>query len=418
MHVCGNAVMGKNSYNNVIINGMVLAEDGKKMAKKLKNYPDPEYLFGKYGTDAYRLYLLASPGVRAEPVRFSEKGVEQVYKDFTASISNAYKFFETYANVDKRSTDNTTLYFMRHAKADGQAIESPLVEQGIQAMQDPTFIENVLRIHPDIIYTSPSLRGKDTAKEVANIMKVYRDKKVKIKVDARLRSGDLPAGRHGSMDTIGIYKKLIKKGAGQTILIISHDINFNELRPTLYTTKASLKNLEAVKLPTYSIDNELDKWILAELNNLGLQFEQEMNKYFLDTSAKLVLGFIEKLNNRFIRRSRRRFRASGMDQDKRSAFNTLFEVLQGYLKLCAPFAPFITEHIYLQLQKFIHPNPSIPSNPSIHLEHLPLFSDKYINKQLLEEIAIVRKVISLGLFIRSKNKMAVKQPLAKMQIRL
>lgn len=73
MHVCGNAVMKKNSFNNVIINGLVLAEDGKKMSKKLKNYPDPAYLFGKYGTDAYRLYLLASPGVRAEPVRFSEK---------------------------------------------------------------------------------------------------------------------------------------------------------------------------------------------------------------------------------------------------------------------------------------------------------------------------------------------------------
>jgi len=48
MHVVGNAVMGKNSFNNVIVNGMVLAEDGKKMAKKLKNYPDPEYLFFRY----------------------------------------------------------------------------------------------------------------------------------------------------------------------------------------------------------------------------------------------------------------------------------------------------------------------------------------------------------------------------------
>jgi len=73
MHVVGNAVMKKNSFNNVIINGLILAEDGKKMSKKLNNYPDPEKLFGKYGTDAYRLYLLASPGVRAEAVRFSEK---------------------------------------------------------------------------------------------------------------------------------------------------------------------------------------------------------------------------------------------------------------------------------------------------------------------------------------------------------
>ncbi len=411
MHVVGNAIMKKNSFNNVIINGLVLAEDGKKMAKKLKNYPDPEYLFGKYGTDAYRLYLLSSPGVRAEAVRFSEKWVEQIYKDFTASILNAYKFFETYANVDKWTTENTSLYFMRHAKANGLLLDHPLAEEGIQAMKDPKFIENVLRIHPDIIYASPSLRTMQTAEEVAKIMKEYRGKKVKIKKEEKLRSGE-------GMDTIGVYKKLVKKWQGQNILIISHDVNFKELRPTLYNTEASLNKLEAIKLPTYSIDNELDKWILAELHNLGLQVEQEMDKYLLDTSAKLVLGFIEKLNNRFIRRSRRRFRASGMDKDKRSAFNTLFEVLQSYLKICASFAPFVSEHIYLELQKFIRPNPSIPSNLSIHLEHLPVYSQQYVDKQLLEEIEVVRRIISLGLFIRSKNKIAVKQPLANMKIRM
>jgi len=107
-----------------------------------------------------------------------------------------------------------------------------------------------------------------------------------------------------------------------------------------------------------------------------------------------------------------------MDKDKRSAFNTLFEVLQSYMKICSSFAQFVSEHIYLQLQKFIRPNPSTPSNLSIHLEHLPLYSEKYIDKQLLEEIEVVRRIISLGLFIRSKNKMAVKQPLAKMEIRM
>lgn len=204
MHVCGNAVMKQNSYNNVIINGLVLAEDGKKMSKKLNNYPDPEYLFGRYGTDAYRLYLLASPAVRAEPVRFSEKGVDQIYKDFTASILNAYKFFETYANVDKRTTENTSIYFMRHAKANGMEMDHPLAEEGINAMKDQKFIEQVLRIDPDVIYTSPALRTIQTAEEVAKIMKEYRGKKVKIKKDKKLRSGK-------GMDTIGVHKKLAKK---------------------------------------------------------------------------------------------------------------------------------------------------------------------------------------------------------------
>ena len=409
MHVCGNAVMKKNSFNNVVINGLVLAEDGKKMSKKLNNYPDPEQLFGKYGTDAYRLYLLSSPGVRAEAVRFSEKGVEQVYKDFTASIMNGYKFFETYANVDKWVTDNTTIYFMRDGKSPGNELESWLTEESKQTMKDSKFIEQVLRVNPDTIYASPSTRTLQITEEVANIMKEYRGKKIKIKTDEKLWSGE-------GMDTISVYKKLVKKGEGQNILIISHDVNFNELRPTLYNTKTSIDTFETIKLPTYSIDNELDKRILAELHTLWIQVEQEMNKYFLDTSAKLVLGFIEKLNNRFIRRSRRRFRASGMDQDKRSAFNTLFEVLQSYMKICSSFAPFVSEHIYLELQKFTTKGKI--EWDSVHLQHLPLYSEKYVDKQLLEEINMVRRIISLGLFIRSKNKMAVKQPLAKMQIRL
>jgi len=130
--------------------------------------------------------------------------VEQVYKDFTASIMNAYKFFETYANVDKRSTDNITLYFMRHAKANRELPDYPLADEGIQSLQTPKFIEQILRINPDIIYASPTLRTMQTAEEVVKIMKLYRDKEVKIKTDDKLLSEE-------SMDTIGVYKKLLKK---------------------------------------------------------------------------------------------------------------------------------------------------------------------------------------------------------------
>jgi len=379
MHVCGNAVMKQNSFNNVVINGMVLAEDGKKMSKKLKNYPDPEYLFGKYGSDAYRLYLLSSPGVKAEPVKFSEKGVEQTYKDFTASITNAYKFFETYAKVDKRTTDNTNIYCMKETNEDLSK-----------------HIEYILRTDPDCIYTT----NPKNAQDVVNIMKEYREKTIEIK------------------ELTATHETIKKDEAGKKILIISDETTCKKLRKELYNTNISLKDGEIIKLPSTQINNELDKRILAELNNLGLQFEQEMNNYLLDNWAKLILWFVEKLNNRFIRRSRRRFRASGMDQDKHSAFSTLFEVLENYMKIAASFAPFITEHIYLELQKFI----LVTSNSklvteSVHLEHLPLYSKHYIDKQLLEEIETVRKIISLGLFIRSKNRIAVKQPLAKMSIK-
>jgi len=118
MHVVGNAVTGQNSFNNVLINGLVLAEDGRKMSKKLKNYPEPQIIFDKYGSDAYRLYLLNSPAVKAESVRFSEKGVEQVFKDFTSALNNAFKFFATYAKVDNFVYSAPQIYCMRHAKAE------------------------------------------------------------------------------------------------------------------------------------------------------------------------------------------------------------------------------------------------------------------------------------------------------------
>lgn len=105
-----------------------------------------------------------------------------------------------------------------------------------------------------------------------------------------------------------------------------------------------------------------------------------------------------------------------MDSDKKSAYTTLFTVLERYMKLCAPFAPFIAEHIYLALQAF--KSTKLVEGDSVHLQHLPLSSEQYINHELLNEIAQVRKIISLGLFIRSKNKIAVKQPLSKMEIKM
>ena len=80
------------------------------------------------------------------------------------------------------------MYFMRHGKAEGMEMEIPLTKEAIQKMQEPTFISNVLRINPDIIYASPSVRSMQTADEVAKIMKIYRDKNIEIKKDERLRS--------------------------------------------------------------------------------------------------------------------------------------------------------------------------------------------------------------------------------------
>ncbi|MBR4170296.1 MAG: isoleucine--tRNA ligase [Kiritimatiellae bacterium] len=96
----GTAIFGASPYRNVIVNGLVLAEDGKKMSKHLHNYPDPNMVIDQYGADALRLYMIYSPVVRAEDLRFSETGVKQVLRELLIPWWNAYSFFVTYANVD------------------------------------------------------------------------------------------------------------------------------------------------------------------------------------------------------------------------------------------------------------------------------------------------------------------------------
>ncbi len=98
LHVLGGALFQKNSFQNVIVNGIVLAEDGKKMSKKLQNYPDPMEIVEKYGADALRLYLLSSPVMQAENLSFSESGVDEIVKKNIGRLGNVLSFYKLYAN--------------------------------------------------------------------------------------------------------------------------------------------------------------------------------------------------------------------------------------------------------------------------------------------------------------------------------
>ncbi len=98
LHSISTAIKNSNAYKNVVVNGIVLAEDGKKMSKRLNNYPDPMEVINKYGADALRLYLLSSPVMRAENLNFSEKGVDELYKKTILRLWNVYNFYNTYAN--------------------------------------------------------------------------------------------------------------------------------------------------------------------------------------------------------------------------------------------------------------------------------------------------------------------------------
>ncbi|RME58706.1 MAG: isoleucine--tRNA ligase, partial [Candidatus Dadabacteria bacterium] len=94
------SLFNKPAYKNVITTGIVLAEDGKKMSKRLKNYPDPMYLMDKYGADALRLYMINSAVLKGETLRFSERGVKEIVRTVLLPYWNAYSFFTTYAVVD------------------------------------------------------------------------------------------------------------------------------------------------------------------------------------------------------------------------------------------------------------------------------------------------------------------------------
>ena len=104
--VLGTAIFGKSPYQNVIVNGLVLAEDGKKMSKSLQNYPDPVELADRTGVDAMRFYLLSSPIVRAEDLNFSEKEVLELQRKNIGRLNNVLTMYEMFADGTVANTDS------------------------------------------------------------------------------------------------------------------------------------------------------------------------------------------------------------------------------------------------------------------------------------------------------------------------
>jgi isoleucyl-tRNA synthetase len=111
MTVIGNALFGKTPFENVIVNGLILAEDGKKMSKSLKNYPDPYDMFDTVGADALRLYMIHSPVVRAEEFAFVEKGVREVASKVMGRLRNIVSLYEMYkVNSDEGGREGALGY--------------------------------------------------------------------------------------------------------------------------------------------------------------------------------------------------------------------------------------------------------------------------------------------------------------------
>jgi isoleucyl-tRNA synthetase len=274
--VLATALFDKPAFTNCVVNGIVLAEDGKKMSKRLKNYPEPTEIVEKYGADAIRFTLMRSPAVRGEDLRMSEKLVEETVRQVLLPLWNTYSFFVTYANA-----------------AGYEAVES---------------------------------------------------------------------------------------------------------------RRASV--------------NPLDQWIRTEVQDLVNRMTNELDRYDLSATCAELQDTIDALTNWYIRLSRRRFAGKAerggasevtgidsRDDDQLDALNTLHDVLLTISQLLAPFCPFITEAIYLNLVSQAH--------GSIHLTDWPL-----VRKLTREEDTMIRKtrlmrtIVSLGLSVRSDQKIKVRCPLA------
>ena len=269
--VLGAALYDKPAFRNVIVNGMVMAEDGKKMSKSLRNYTPPDELMEAYGADALRLYAINSGLVKGEEQRFADAGVKDMVRRALLPWYNAFSFLRTYAAIDNWSPDK---------------------------------------------------------------------------------------GQHAG-------------------------------------------------------DNVLDHWLLSRVQTLKSTVAREMEAYRLYNVVPAWFGFIEDLTNWYIRLNRGRFWGEDITPDKIAAYSTLYEVLSELAKLMAPFAPFLSEHLYQQLEALAD-RPASPS--SVHLCDYPVAEEQQIRPNLELAVDRMQQVILLGRQKREEVKIGLRTPLAKLTI--
>lgn len=151
--------------------------------------------------------------------------------------------------------------------------------------------------------------------------------------------------------------------------------------------------------------NVLDKWILSRLNTVIKEVTQSLEEYEITRGATSIALFIDEVSNWYVRNSRQRFWSSGMSDDKRAAFSTLFEVLTKLMQLMAPYTPFITEDIYSELVE-----------DSVHLSDYPSPDGTKIDQQLEKDMDAVLQIVELTRSIRNTTGIKTKLPLAQLVI--
>ena len=153
----------------------------------------------------------------------------------------------------------------------------------------------------------------------------------------------------------------------------------------------------------------LDRWLLSDYNALIKFVDASLEKYDMQSPAKAISEFVDRLSNWYIRRSRERFWGSEESEDKRSAYKTLYEVLVSLSKLIAPFVPFLAEEIYQNLVRSLDKN----APESVHFCAFPVADESMIDARLNEGMDKVLEIVNLGRACRSASNVKNRQPLSK-----
>ena len=177
---------------------------------------------------------------------------------------------------------------------------------------------------------------------------------------------------------------------------------------------ANIDNFDASRYTLdYSKLSVMDKWILSKLNSVVGEVDDDLGNYKIPEAARALQEFVDDLSNWYVRRSRERFWAKGMEQDKINAYMTLYTCLVTFCKAAAPMIPFMTEEIYQNLVRSV--DASQPE--SIHLCDFPKVEEEHVDKKLEADMDIVLKAVVMGRACRNTANIKNRQPVNTMFVK-
>ena len=201
--------------------------------------------------------------------------------------------------------------------------------------------------------------------------------------------------------------KAVQEGQRKFMGTLWNTYAFFVLYANIDNFDASKYTLEYDKLPV------MDKWLLSKLNSTVAEVDSNLDQYRIPEAAKALQDFVDEMSNWYVRRSRERFWAKGMEQDKINAYMTLYTALVTICKAAAPMIPFMTEDIYQNLVRSNDAN----APESIHLCDFPVVNKNHIDKKLEEDMEDVLDAVVMGRACRNEAAIKNRQPISRMYIK-